>query len=196
MHGRRQVGERQRRDRIGKLVEPDFNIRHFRRQPQAQMALRPGFPTRQPALPVLRRHTFLQHHRVAHAANLVGENAVKMQTPTEIGEAKGQRAKGLRHGAGVDHREHRQVETLGEIGRRRLAIKEPHHGFNQDQIVVLRSFKQHFATEIAADEPQIKVVDRAAAGDFEHERIEKIWPALEDFDLATLAAVIARQRGG
>jgi len=123
MHGRRQVCERQRRDRIGKLVEPGFDIRHFRRQPQTQMALGPGLSACQPALPVLRRHTFLQHHRVAHAANLVGENAVKMQTPTEIGEAKGQRAKSLRHGAGVDHCQHRQIEPLGEIGRRRLAIE-------------------------------------------------------------------------
>jgi hypothetical protein len=88
-------------------------------------------------------------------------------------------AEGLGHRLGVDHRHHRNAEAAGDVGARGLAVEEPHHPFDEDQVGLARGLMQPPGGVGLAAHAQIEVVHRRTAGHRVDLRIEEIRPALE-----------------
>ena len=149
----------------------------------------------QRAQPMLRlTQAGLQHLRVARGAHAVGQHARPTQPALVMLQAKSQRAKGARHGRGIDHRHHRQAQALRQIGRTGLTIKQAHDTFNEDQVAVLRRSVQTGTHIGLAGHPHVHRVHRGAAGKLVPVRVEKIRSALEHPHPPPLARVQARQR--
>ena len=108
-------------------------------------------------------------------------------------QAPGQRAKGAGHRAGINHRHHLQAKALRQIGGARLAVKQPHHAFDNDQVGVLRGIVQTLRAVRLAGHPQIELVYLRTAGQRQPVRVQKIRPALEDAHLPALPRMQARQ---
>jgi hypothetical protein len=105
----------------------------------------------------------------------------------------GKRPEGLRHGPGVDHGEHRDAEAPGQIGARRRAVEEAHDALDQDQIGFLGGVMQQAPALGFTGHPQIELVDRVAARDFQDHRVDKIRAGLEHPHAAPLGGVVARE---
>ncbi len=142
----------------------------------------------------IRRHALLDHFRMAHAGDAVGQHAGKRQPRTEMREPVGDRAHRLRDALGIDHRQHRHAQQLGQIGAARRAVEQAHHAFDQDQIGVQRGFIHQPPAFGRAGQPQIELIHGMAAGTLQNHRIEEIRPGLEHPDCAPLIRMKTRQR--
>jgi hypothetical protein len=132
----------------------------------------------------------------AFAADPVGQHAGKGQFGAIAGQPVGDGAESLRHGAGVDHRHHRDVEAAGEVGGRRAAVEEAHDAFDQDQVGILRGAGQSPARVILAAHAEIEILAGAAAGHGVNLRVEEIRATLEDGDAPALPGMQAGEGGG
>ena len=128
------------------------------------------------------------------AGNAVGEHAGERHIGPIGGEAVRERAEGLRHGAGIHHRQYRHAESARQIGARRLAIEQPHHTFDQDEIGLARGVVKQLPARRFTHHPEIELVYRIPRGTFEDHGIEKIRPGLEHAHVPPLLAVKARER--
>ena len=133
---------------------------------------------------------------MAGTGDAVGDQAGEVKIVAIGGEAVRDGGDRLRHGAGIDHRQDRQIEGRREIGGRGLAVEQPHHAFDQDHIGFLRRLEQQGAAFFGPDHPEIELIDRRTGRLGENQRIEKIGAGLEDSDLEAAAAVKPRQAGG
>ena len=111
-------------------------------------------------------------------------------------QAPGQRAKGARHGARVNHRQHRQAKALRQVGRAGLAVKQAHDPFDNDEIGVPRRMVQALRAIGLAGHPQVELVHRCAAGQGQPVGVQKIRPALEHTHPPPLPRMQPRQRAG
>jgi hypothetical protein len=75
-----------------------------------------------------------QHVGMARAAHAVGQHTRPRAGRGGSAQAKGQRAKGARHGRGIDHRQHRHAKALGQVGRAGVAVEQAHHAFDEDEV--------------------------------------------------------------
>ena len=121
----------------------------------------------------------LQHLRMPLAGHAVGQHPGPRQARAVVLQAKRQRAKRARHGRRIDHRQHRQAKPLRQIRRTRLAIKQAHDPFDDDQIGILRCGVQACPHIRLAGHPQIHVVHRLARGQLQPHRVQKVGSAFE-----------------
>jgi len=113
---------------------------------------------------VVTAHRGLQHLLVPLAGHPVGQHARPGQARAVVAQAVHQRPEGAGHGAGVDHRQHRNAQLHRQVGRARLTIEQPHHPFDQDQVAVQSRLVQPRADVRLAVEPEVQVVHWVAAG--------------------------------
>ena len=142
------------------------------------------------------RQAIAQQRGVTFAADVVGEHAGKRQVRLPGGEAVGDGGESLRHGLGVDHGHDRNAEAPRDVGAGRIAVEQPHHPFDEDQVGVPGGGVESPRGVFGPADAEIEVINRRAAGDGVDLRIEKIRPALEHANLAPLAHVQAREGGG
>jgi hypothetical protein len=109
---------------------------------------------------------------MAFAGHAVGDHAGQLDR-TVVAQAQHHRAGGLRHGAGVDHGQHRDVEFARQVGRRRVAVVQAHHAFDQHHVRLQRGLRQALAAGLRSDHPQIERMDLFAAGAFEQHRVDE-----------------------
>jgi hypothetical protein len=133
---RRQVDAGAGGQRIGQAVEAFAEIGDLGGLEQAEMAFRQAVAAfRQGAEPAhAGRQAAAQEFGVARAGDTVGEHAGKRQAGPVGGQAVGDGAEGLGHGAGVDQGHDRNAEAHGNVGGRRFAVEQAHHAFDQDQV--------------------------------------------------------------
>ena len=112
-----------------------------------------------------------------------------------IGE---QIAEGIRLHQGASKKEARlqAIEVLRQVGSAGVAVKKPHHPFDEDQIRRLRSSVQALRAVVLAVHPQVQLVHRGTAGQLVPVRVQEIRPALEHPHPPTLARVKTRQGRG
>ncbi len=126
---------------IGHAVEARHQVVDFRGLMQTQMPLGQSrcLIARHRAAPAdTGRDTFFEHFCVSRAGHAIGQHAVKRQVWLIGSQTVGNGAKGLRHAAGIDHRQHGQVKAARDIGGGWRAIKQSHHAFDQNDIRILR----------------------------------------------------------
>ena len=107
----------------------------------------------------------LQHGGVAFSGNAVSQGTGPAQAGAEGLQAVGQCAKGAGHGAGVHHGHDGQAKALGQIGSTRVAIKQAHDAFHQDQVRLLGGLAQALAAIGVTGHPQIELIHRCATGE-------------------------------
>jgi hypothetical protein len=108
----------------------------------------------------------------------------------------GQRAESLRHGTGIDHREHRQPEGGGEIGAAGLAVEQAHHTLDEDQVCRRCRGMQQATTVRRAAHEQVELMHRPAAGTREDHRVDEVGARLEHAHAPAAAHVGACDGGG
>ena len=193
-------GQRRRgtRDHIGCAFQPALQVRQFGRLNQAQVARGPvqRLAARQRAeCGHARRQALDDHARMALAADAVGDHAGEVQPrPVQL-QPERDRAEGLRHRAGVDHRQHWQPEPLGQRRARGTAVMQAHHAFDEDQVGLASGLPEQLAAVILAAHPQVELPARRAAGVLVHHRIDEVGAGLEHPHPQALAAPVAGQRG-
>jgi hypothetical protein len=186
------------RQGIGGCIQAHQRVTHLAGHGQAQMALGQdhGRVTHHGTQPLFRfAHAVFQHLRVALTGDPVGQHASPRHIRLVMLQAKRQRAKGARHGPGINHRQHRQAKTLRQIGRAGCSVKQAHDPFDQDQVRLTCCRGQTRAAVGLAIDPQVELIDRCAAGELMPDRIQKIWPALEHPDSSALAGMQPCQGG-
>ena len=155
---------------------------------------------RQMAPEVVLHHALAQHAGVAFAAHMVGQHAGPGQRLAGgvgvMAQAVGHSPERIRHRRCAQDAQHRNAQQPRNISRTGLAIMQPHHAFDQDQVRLLRSAMQAFADILLPVDPQIELVHRPPAGQLVPVRIQKIRPALEHLHTASGARMQARQPGG
>ena len=165
----------------------------------------PQVTRRQPVLPAARQcatpshacgQAFLQHLRMARAADTVGQHAGQAQAGTVGGQPVRHGAEGLRHGRRIDHHQQRQIESQGQIGARRRAVVQAHHAFDQYHVGLLGRAVEQLRTVRLATHPQVELLYRRAAGALEDHRIEKVGAGLEHAHTPPLAAMPVCQGSG
>ena len=95
--------------------------------------------TRQVSVPGdIGRQAVFQQTGVVGAADPVGKGRGELGTGPVMLESVGNGAETGGHCRAVDHGENRLTETRGEFDGRRLAIVQPHHALDQNQVGVRR----------------------------------------------------------
>jgi hypothetical protein len=117
---------------------------------------------------------------MAGAAHAVGQHAAHRQAGPVLLQAQGQGAEGLGHGRGLDHRQHRQAEGLGQVGAAGPAVEQAHHALDQHDVMVLRGLGQQAPAVGLAAHPQVQLPAGLAAGAGVDHRVQKVRPGLED----------------
>ena len=147
---------------------------------------------------LLAGHGHAHHVGMAVAGHAVGQHACPGQRAVAVrlvvAQAVGHRAKGLRHGRGIDHRQHGQAQQPGQVGGTGCAVVQAHHPLDQNQVGLLRGAVQALAHIGLARHPQIHLMHRRTAGQLVPERVQKIRPALEHPHPPPGTAVQAGQR--
>jgi hypothetical protein len=195
----RQAGQFDLTDGSSSVGNAGIQIGHFGGRHQTEMALRQlEFQIARQATQKIdaERHALTQHFFVAGTGDTVCQHTAQIQAGPVMLEAIGDCTHGLGHAGHIHHRRHRQLEQFGQIGAARLAIKQAHDAFEQQQVGATGSFIDQLAALRRAHHPQIELIYRIAAGACQYGRIEKIRTALEHPHAQALLAVPARQRGG
>ena len=152
-------------------------------------------------LPGRWRHVGALAHRIgqqlgmARTGDTIGQRAGPAQPGQPGAQPVCQRSKGACHSGGVDHGQHRQIQSPCQFGRRGVAIVQPHHPLDDDEIGFAGRLVQAQADVGLAGHAQIEVVDGGAAGQRVPGRIEKVRTVLEDPHPLALPAEQAGQRG-
>ena len=113
-----------------------------------------------------------------------------------IAQAMDQGPGRLRHGAGIDHRQHRQAEGPRQVGGGRRAVVQTHDSLDKDGVGRGGRLGQQGAAALRADHPQVERFDGRAAGARQHHRVDEIGAALEHPHTASGPHELARQRRG
>ena len=93
---------------------------------------------------------------MALARHAVGQHARPRQVGLVVPQAMRQRAKGARHGRGIDDGQHRHAKVPRQVGGTGLAIEQAHHAFDKDQVGLLRRGVQAGSAVPGAIDPQIE----------------------------------------
>ena len=154
----RHLPESRSRQRIGRCIEPLQRIAQFMVHDQAQMPLgqRQGCIAHHGTEPLGRvAQAVFEHDGMAGRRYPVGQHAGKTQAFAVMLQAPSQRAKSAGHRAGINHCNDIQAKALRQIGGARLAVKQPHHAFDNDEIGVLRGIVQTLRAVRLAGHPEV-----------------------------------------
>ncbi len=131
----------------------------------------------------------MQHLGVPGAGGAVGQYAVKRQVWLIGSQTVGKGAKGLRHAARINHRQHGQAEAACDVGGGGRAVEQSHHAFDQHDIRRFCRTCQAPGSILLAAHPQVEVFARVAGGCGVDHRVEKVRPAFEDAHALALPRV-------
>jgi hypothetical protein len=104
--------------------------------------------------------------RKGHGLGQIGESGLPDGRGQRIpigGQAVGEDTEGL-HRPGIDDGEHRDTETLGQIGARGLPVEQPHDALDHDQLRLARGGMEQTPAFGLADHSEFELIDRLPAG--------------------------------
>ena len=104
--------------------------------------------------------TALQHRGVARARHPIGQHPGPGQIRLVMLHAKRQGPESAHHGRSIDHGQHRQLKTPGQIGGTGFAIEQAHDALHQYQIGNVGGSGQSGTAVGLTIHPQIEVVNR------------------------------------